>query len=94
MPLQTVELLLLPRGEVKDKRSLERLTALVGDLATVGEVDERRVFTIEIEAEDLEAARNRVWNAVNVSITADNIKLLAHPDLPAHWESMSAPARP
>lgn len=85
--------MLLPRGEVKDTRSLERFTALVADQATVGEVDERRVFTIEIEADDLEAARNRVWNAVNVSITSDNIKLLAHDELPAHWESMSAPAR-
>jgi hypothetical protein len=93
MPLQTVELVLLPRGEVKDKRSLERLTALVGDQAAVGEVDDRRVFTIEIEAEDLEAARNRVWNAVNVSITGDNIKLLAAPDMPEHWQSMTAPAR-
>ena len=86
-------MLLLPRGEVKDKRSMERLTSLLGDAATVGEPDERRVFAIEIEADDLDAARHRVWNAVAVSGTTDNIKILDSPDLPDAWRPMSAPAR-
>jgi hypothetical protein len=93
MPSQTVEMLQLPRGEVKDKRSMERLTALLGDAATVGEPDERRIFEIEIDEEDVDAARHRIWNAVAVSGVTDNIKLLDHPDLPESWRPMSAPAR-
>jgi hypothetical protein len=91
--METVEMLLLPRGEVKDKRSMERHAALLGDAATMGEADERRVFVIEIEATDLEEARNRVWNAVAVSGTTDNIKLLDTPELPDAWRAMAAPAR-
>ena len=93
MPRETVEMLLLPRGEVKDKRSVERLASLLGDAAVVGEPDERRVFEVEIEADDVEQARHRVWNAVAVSGTTDNIKLLEHPDLPEQWLPMSGPAR-
>jgi hypothetical protein len=93
MPSQTVEMLLLPRGEVKDQRSMERLAALLGDAATVGEVDERRVFAIEIHEEDVDTARHRIWNAVAVSGVTDNIKLLDHPDLPDSWRAMAAPAR-
>lgn len=86
-------MLLLPRGEVKDKRSMERLASLLGDAATVGEPDERRVFVIEIGATDIDEARHRVWNAVAVSGTTDNIKLLDSPELPDAWRPMAAPAR-
>jgi hypothetical protein len=93
MPRETVEMFLLPRGEVKDKRSRERLAMALGDQVTVGEPDERRVFEIEIEAEDIEQARQTVWNAVAASGTTDNIKLLEIPDLPDHWRPLAAPAR-
>ncbi|MEA2150593.1 MAG: hypothetical protein QOD69_2423 [Solirubrobacteraceae bacterium] len=93
MPRHTVEMLLLQRGHVKDQRSIERLASLLGDDATVGEPDERRVFEIEIESDDIEQARHRVWNTVAVSGTTDNIKLLEHPDLPEQWLPMAGPAR-
>jgi hypothetical protein len=93
MATETVEMLLLQRGEVKDKRSMERLASLLGDAATVGEPDERRIFEIAIDATDLDEARHRVWNAVAVSGTTDNIKLLELPDMPEEWRPMAAPAR-
>jgi hypothetical protein len=72
---------------------MERLADTLGDIASVSEVDERRVFAIEIDAEDMETAIKRAWNAVAVSSTTDNIKLLEHADLPEHWRHLASPAR-
>jgi lauroyl/myristoyl acyltransferase len=43
-----------------------------------------------VEADDLEQALRRVWDAVAASGTDDHIVFLEHPDLPEHWRRFSA----
>jgi hypothetical protein len=62
--------------------------------AKVGEPDDVGVFEIELEADDLEDALLRVWDAVAASGTDDHIVFLEHPELPEHWRERSgAPDR-
>ena len=46
-------------------------------------------FEIRLEADDLEQALERVWDAVAASGTDDHIVFLEHPDLPEHWRARS-----
>jgi hypothetical protein len=94
MPRQPVEMVLLQRGEVKNKRSLERLASALGDDAAGTQPDETTgVFEIEIEADDLDGAMQRVWNAVAASATIDNIVFLEQPDMPEQWRHLAGRPR-
>jgi hypothetical protein len=42
-----------------------------------------------LEADDLEDALTRVWDAVAASGTDDHIVFLEHPELPEHWRHRS-----
>jgi len=73
------------RGESpRDEDARRRLAdALAG--AEVGEPDETGVFEISLEADDQDAALQRVWDAVATAGVDDHIVFLEHPNLPEHW---------
>ena len=85
---QTVAMLLLHPGTPRDEQAREELAAaLVG--AEVEPPDELGVFEITLEADDLEAALQRVWDAVAASGADDHIVFLEHSELPEHWRARS-----
>jgi hypothetical protein len=89
----SVPMVLLERGETKNKRSYERYAETLGEAAQVSEPDERGVFAVVLDMPDEEAALKRAWNAVAVSQTTDNITLLDRDDLPEGWRHLAGPPR-
>jgi hypothetical protein len=83
-----VTMLLLHYGAPKDQEARERLAAALPE-AEVQEPDELGVFDVVLEAEGLEEALRKVWNAVAASGTDDHIVFLEHPELPEHWRPRS-----
>ena len=59
----------------------------------VGDTDADGVFTVTVEADDLDDALTIVWDGVAASGTDDHLLFLEHPDLPEHWRSKSAASR-
>jgi hypothetical protein len=86
----SVEMLMLPRGETKNKRSHGQIAAWMGENATVTEPDENGIFEIEMETADMEEAIQHAWNAVGGSGTGDHVMLLATDDLPESWQVHAA----
>jgi hypothetical protein len=86
-----VEMLLLHLDSPRDDVAREQLAAALPD-AEVGEADEAGAFQIEVEADDLDQALTRVWDAIAASGTDDHIAFLEHSDLPEHWRARSRPA--
>jgi hypothetical protein len=94
MPRQLVDMVLLQRGDVKNKRSLERLASALGDDTSGTDPDEATgAFAIEIEADDLDAAMQRISNAIAASATTDSFLFLEQDDMPEHWRHRAGPAR-
>jgi hypothetical protein len=87
----TVEMLLLHHDSPPDEEARARLAAALPD-AEVMPADETGAFQIELEADDIELALMRVWDAIAASGTDDHIAFLEHPDLSEHWRSRSRPA--
>jgi hypothetical protein len=85
---QVVSMLMLHFGTPRDQQARAELAAALPD-TSVGEPDEIGVFEIELEAEDLEDALRRIWDAVAASGTDDHIVFLEHPHLPQHWRPYS-----
>jgi hypothetical protein len=83
-----VTMLMLHSGTPRDQQARAELAAALPK-AQVGEPDEVGVFEITLDAEDLEDALRRVWDAVAASGADDHIVFLEHPDLPEHWRSFS-----
>jgi hypothetical protein len=71
------------RGEA-GRRALEELRAQLPE-ARIGEPDEVRVFEVEVEADSLEDALRRIWNAVAAAGVDDHIAFVEHPHIPEHW---------
>jgi hypothetical protein len=92
MARMTVEMLQLHDDSPRDEEAHAQLAAVLPD-AKVGPADETGAFQIELDAEDMEQALTRVWNAIAASGTDDHIAFLEHPELPEHWRprSRSAP---
>lgn len=84
-------MLLLHDGSPRDEEAHAQLAAALPG-AEVGPADETGAFQIELEADDIEQALTRVWDAIAASGTDDHIAFLEHPDLPEHWQSRSRPA--
>jgi hypothetical protein len=83
-----IGMLLLHAGTPRDEQAREELAAaLVG--AEVGPPDELGIFELTLEADDLDQALQRVWDAVAASGTDDHIVFLEHPELPEHWRPRS-----
>ena len=83
-----VTMLMLHYGSPRDQEARAQLAAALPD-GEVGEPDDVGAFDITLDADDLEAALERVWDAVAASGTDDHIVFLEHPDLPEHWRLRS-----
>jgi len=84
-----ISMLMLHVGTPRDQEARQQLAEALSD-ASVGASDAVGVFEVTIEAEDLEQALTRVWDAVAASGTDDHIVFLEHPELPEHWKPRSA----
>jgi hypothetical protein len=84
-----ISMLMLHAGTPRDQEARQQLAEALSD-AGVGAPDAVGVFEVTIEAEDLEHALTRVWDAVAASGTDDHIVFLEHPELPEHWKPRSA----
>jgi hypothetical protein len=91
MAQQVVSMLMLHYGTPRDQEAREQLSAALPD-ASVGAPDDVGVFDVRLDADDLEHALTRIWDAVAASGTDDHIVFLEHPDLPEHWKPRSRPA--
>jgi hypothetical protein len=83
-----IDMLLLHGDTPRDRQAREELAAALPG-AEVGEPDDLGVFEITVEADDLEAALQQVWDAVAASGTDDHIVFLEHSELPEHWRPRS-----
>jgi len=81
-------MLMLHEASPRDQEAREQLAAALPD-AEVGEPDQLGVFEIALDADDQEAALQRVWDAIAASGTDDHVIFLEHPELPEHWQSRS-----
>jgi hypothetical protein len=86
-----VEMLLLHEDSPVDEQARARLAEALPD-ASVGAADETGAFQIEVEADDLDQALTKVWDAIAASGTDDHIVFLEHPELPEHWRRRARPA--
>jgi hypothetical protein len=88
MAQQKVAMFMLHSGSPRDQEAREQLAAALPE-ATVSGPDDVGVFEVDLEADDLEDALQRVWDGVAASGTDDHIVFLEHPDLPEWWRSRS-----
>jgi hypothetical protein len=89
MQQHKIDMLLLHPGTPRDEQAREQLAAALPG-AEIGAADDLGVLEISLEAEDLEDALTRVWDAVAASGTDDHLVFLEHPELPEHWRPRSA----
>jgi hypothetical protein len=83
-----IPMLLLHGRAPRDLEARDQLRSALPD-AQVSEPDEDGVFEVAVEADDLDQALQKVWDAVAASGTDDHIVFLEHPDLPEHWRQRS-----
>jgi hypothetical protein len=83
-----IPMLMLHERSPRDLEARDQLSAVLPD-AQVSEPDEDGVFEVVVNADDLEEALLKVWDAVAASGTDDHIVFLEHPDLPEHWRQRS-----
>jgi hypothetical protein len=83
-----IDMLLLHGDTPRDLQAHEELAEALPE-ADLGEPDELGVFEITVDADDLEGALQKVWDAVAASGTDDHILFLEHPELPEHWRPRS-----
>jgi hypothetical protein len=81
-------MLMLHFASPRDQEAREQLAAALPD-ATVGQPDDVGVFDVSLDANVLEDALTRVWDAVAASGTDDHLVFLEHPALPEHWRPRS-----
>ncbi len=81
-------MLTLHSASPRDLEARQQLAAALPD-AEITEPDDLGVFEIALDADDQEAALQRVWDAVAASGTDDHIVFLEHPELPEHWHHLS-----
>ena len=87
-------MLMLHDGTPRDQEARAQLAAALPE-AEVGTPDDVGVFEVSLEADDLDDALLRVWDAVAASGADDHIVFLEHPELPEHWRPYSgSPASP
>jgi hypothetical protein len=83
-----ISMLMLHYGTPRDQQAREQIAAVLPE-AEVGPPDEVGVFEISLDAEDLDDALRRAWDAVALSGTDDHVVFLEHPELPEHWRNVS-----
>ena len=83
-----VAMLMLHGATPRDREARDQLREVLPD-AELTEPDQIGVFEIAVEAEDLESALQRVWDAVAAAGVDDHILFLEHSELPEHWRAQS-----
>lgn len=83
-----IPMLMLHERSPRDQKARDQLGAAL-PAAEISEPDDVGVFEVGIEADDLEQALHKVWDAVAASGTDDHIVFPEHPDLPEHWRPRS-----
>jgi hypothetical protein len=83
-----IPMLMLHERSPRDLEARRELAEALPE-AEVGEPDDVGEFTVAVEADDLEGALQKAWDAVAASGTDDHIVFLEHPDLPDHWRLRS-----
>jgi hypothetical protein len=83
-----IPMLMLHERSPRDLEARDQLRAALPD-AEISEPDDVGLFNVAVEADDLEQALRKVWDAVAASGTDDHIVFLEHPDLPEHWRQRS-----
>lgn len=89
MPEFEIGLITQHGGTPRDEQAHDQLASALPDEASVSDTDADGVFTVTVEADDLDDALTVVWDAVAASGTDDHLLFLEHPDLPEHWRSKS-----
>lgn len=84
----TVPMLMLHNGGPRDREARDELREVLSD-AEFSEPDDVGAFDISLDADDLDQALLRVWDAVAATGTDDHIVFLEHPELPEHWKHRS-----
>jgi hypothetical protein len=79
-----IAMLMLHDGSPRDLVAREQLGSVLPG-AELTEPDDVGAFEVALDADDQEAALQRVWDAVAASGTDDHIAFLEHPELPEHW---------
>lgn len=87
---QVISMLMLHLGTPRDQEARDQLAAVLPD-GSIGAPDDVGVFQVTLDADDLDDALTRIWDAVAASGTDDHIVFLEHPDLPEHWRALSRP---
>jgi hypothetical protein len=90
VPSHAVALQVLPDAMgVAD--SWRRLSAEVDSL---DEIDDTGIFEAHVEAEDFDAALQRVWDAIAAAGVDDDFAFAEHPSIPEHWRRPGADGPP
>jgi hypothetical protein len=76
------------RGEHGDAMRAALLDALGGAPAT--EPDEAGTFEVTVEADSIDGALLKVWNALAAAGADEHILFIEHPNLPGHWRRVPA----
>jgi len=90
MPAFEIGLITQHGGTPRDEAARAALASALPDDAIVSDTDADGVFTVTVEADDLDEALTIAWDAVAASGTDDHLLFLEHADLPEHWRSKSA----
>jgi hypothetical protein len=88
-----VAMLLQHPGTPRDQQALADLAAALPG-AEIGEPDELGIFEVTLDADDREAALQRVWDAVAAAGADDHVVFMEHPELPEHWRRFSGRPAP
>jgi hypothetical protein len=86
MSEQIVKLVRDRRAGHPYQHALQELARVLGDGSTVGEPDDAGVVEVKVEAEDLEQAVKRVFDAMAESGADDHFEIAEHPEIPYHWK--------
>jgi hypothetical protein len=85
---QIVPMLTLHSGSPRDLEARAQLQDALPE-AEITEPDDVGEFEVRLDADNVEEALERIWDAVAASGTDDHIVFLEHPDLPEHWRARS-----
>lgn len=81
MSRHSVGLQVLPDAMVVTD-SWRRLSAEVDELT---EIDDVGLFEARVDADDFEAALQKVWDAIAAAGVDDDFAFAEHPSIPEHW---------
>ena len=85
MSQQTVRLAVDLEAADPYEHALRELRTVLGGDVEVPDPDEAGVIEVKLDAEDLEAALKRVFDAIAAAGADDHFEIAEHPDIPGHW---------